>query len=187
MRRPLAPALIAPALFLATLWVFAPVRHHGFLDYDDAPYVTARPEVRAGLSAHGAAWAFENVEAGNWHPLTWLSHMLDVEVFGLDARAFLATNVALHAAASVLLFFGLLSLTGSTGVSAFSAGVFAVHPLHVESVAWIAERKDVLSGLFFFAALGAYGWHVSAPSRARGAASCASGNATAIARPISGR
>ncbi|HVH18499.1 MAG TPA: tetratricopeptide repeat protein [Myxococcota bacterium] len=170
MRRPLAPALIAPALFLATLWVFAPVRHHGFLDYDDAPYVTARPEVRAGLSAHGAAWAFENVEAGNWHPLTWLSHMLDVEVFGLDAGAHHLVNVGLHGLSAALLFSLLVAATGSPGRAAFAAAVFALHPLRVESVAWIAERKDVLSGLFFFAALGAYGWHVCAPSRARGAA-----------------
>jgi tetratricopeptide (TPR) repeat protein len=169
VRRPLAPALIAPALFLATLWVFAPVRHHGFLDYDDAPYVTARPEVRAGLSGPGTAWAFTNVEAGNWHPVTWLSHMLDVEVFGLDARAHHLVNVGLHGLSAALLYTVLAASTGAPGRSAFAAAVFALHPLRVESVAWIAERKDVLSGLFFFAALGAYGWHVRAPSRARAA------------------
>jgi tetratricopeptide (TPR) repeat protein len=170
LRRPLAPALLAPALFLAVLATYAPVRHHGFLDYDDRLYVTGRPEVRAGLGAGSAAWAFANVEVGNWHPLTWLSHMLDVELFGLDPRAHHLVNVGLHGLSAALLFGLLAAATGSPGRAAFAAAVFALHPQRVESVAWIAERKDVLSGLFFFAALGAYGRFAAAPSRARHAA-----------------
>jgi tetratricopeptide (TPR) repeat protein len=170
VRRPLAPALLAPALFLATLWLYAPVRQYDFLGYDDNLYVTERPEVRAGLSVAGTAWAFANVEVGNWHPVTWLSHMLDVEFFGLDARAHHLVSVGLHGLSAALLFSLLASATGAPQRAAFAAAVFALHPLRVESVAWIAERKDVLSGLLFFAALGAYGRYVAAPSRARQAA-----------------
>ncbi|HVN40437.1 MAG TPA: tetratricopeptide repeat protein [Myxococcota bacterium] len=162
--------LLAPALVVATLWVFAPVRHHGFLDYDDRTYVTERPEVRAGLGASGVAWAFTNVAAGNWHPVTWLSHMLDEDLFGLDPGPQHLVNVALHALSAVLLFSGLARATGAPGRAAFAAAVFALHPQRVESVAWIAERKDVLSGVFFFAALCAYGRWTAAPSAARGAA-----------------
>jgi tetratricopeptide (TPR) repeat protein len=162
--------LLAPALVVATLWVFAPVRHHGFLAYDDGPYVTERPEVRAGLSEPGVAWAFTNVAAGNWHPLTWLSHMLDEDLFGLDPGPQHLVNVVLHALSAALLFFGLARATGAPGRAAFAAAVFALHPQRVESVAWIAERKDVLSGFFFFAALVAYGRWTAAPSAARAAA-----------------
>jgi tetratricopeptide (TPR) repeat protein len=162
--------LLAAALAIATLWVFAPVRHHGFLDYDDGPYVTQRPEVRAGLTGAGIAWAFTNVAAGNWHPLTWLSHMLDEDLFGLDPGPQHLVNVALHALSAALLFSLLARATGAPGRAAFAAAVFALHPQRVESVAWIAERKDVLSGFFFFAALGAYGRWTAAPSAARSAA-----------------
>jgi Tfp pilus assembly protein PilF len=162
--------LFAPALVVATLWVYAPVRQHGFLAYDDALYVTERPEVQQGLSASGVAWAFTNVEVGNWHPVTWLSHMLDVELFGVDAGRMHLVNVALHALSAALLYTLLARATGAPARAAFAAAVFALHPQRVESVAWIAERKDVLSGLCFFATLGLYARHVSKPSAARGAA-----------------
>ncbi len=168
--------MLAAALVAAIFWLYAPVRQHGFLDYDDALYVTERPAVQRGLTAEGTTWAFENVEVGNWHPLTWLSHMLDVELFGQRAGAHHLVNVGLHAANAWLLYALLLAATGAPGRSAFAAAVFALHPLRVESVAWIAERKDVLTALFVFLALGAYGRYVARPSAARHAALlCAAG------------
>jgi tetratricopeptide (TPR) repeat protein len=161
--------LFAPALVVATLWVYAPVRGHGFLDFDDALYVASRPEVLRGLDAGGVAWAFSNLEVGNWHPLTWLSHMLDVELFGPDPGAMHLENVVLHAANAWLVYWLLLRATGSAARSAFAAAVFALHPLRVESVAWIAERKDVLAAFGFLLALGAYGRWCAAPSAGRAA------------------
>jgi protein O-mannosyl-transferase len=143
-------------LALATLAVYAPVWHHGFLDYDDSGYVSANPRVLAGLTWHSLAWAFNIGYEFNWHPLTWVSHMLDVEVYGLNAGAHHLTNLLLHMVNTILLFEVLRRMTGALGRSAFVAGLFAVHPLHVESVAWIAERKDVLSTLFWMLTLGAY-------------------------------
>jgi Flp pilus assembly protein TadD len=166
-RRSAAATLLAPALVAAVFWLYAPVRHHGFLDYDDALYVTGRPEVQQGLTAEGAAWAFRNVVVGNWHPLTWLSHMLDVELFGQRAGAHHLVNVGLHAVNAWLLYALLLGATAAPGRSAFAAAAFALHPLRVESVAWIAERKDVLSALCFFLALGAYARLVARPSAGR--------------------
>ena len=111
---------------------------------------------REGLSLHGLRWALTSTEASNWHPLTWASHMLDVELFGLDPGAHHLVNVALHLVNSCLLFELLRRMTGALGPSAAVALLFAVHPMHVESVAWVAERKDVLSAFFFLAALLAY-------------------------------
>jgi hypothetical protein len=146
-------------LVVATLGAYAGVSRNGFLGIDDPEYVTRNPPVLGGLSADGAVWAFTHSHSGNWHPLTWLSHMLDVELHDLDAPRHHWTSVALHAANAVLLFLLLHSLTGALGRSAFVAGAFALHPLHVESVAWIAERKDVLSSLFALLALLAWvGW-----------------------------
>jgi tetratricopeptide (TPR) repeat protein len=162
--------LFAPALVAATLWVYAPVRDYGFLNHDDSLFVTERPEVRQGLTAAGVAWAFTNLEAGNWLPLAWLSHMLDVELFGLDAGAHHLVNVALHALSALLCFALLSRATGRPGPAAFAAAVFALHPLRVESVAWIAERRDVLAGVCFFSALGLYGRYCAAPSAGRAAA-----------------
>lgn len=155
-RTALARVAAAAALVAAVVFVYAGVADHEFLAYDDDVYVVDNPNLRQPLDLHAVAHAFTSPYETNWIPLTWLSLHLDYAWHGFDARAYLATNVALHAAASVLLFFGLLSLTGSAGASAFSAGVFAVHPLHVESVAWIAERKDVLAGFFFGLVLCAY-------------------------------
>jgi tetratricopeptide (TPR) repeat protein len=176
--------LLAPALVAATLWVYAPVLGYGFLDYDDALYVTGRPEVLAGFTAQGAAWAFRNVAVGNWHPLTWLSHMLDVELFGLRAGAHHAVNLALHALCAVAVYALLARATGAPLRSAFAAALFALHPQRVESVAWIAERKDLLSSLGALAAIGAYGRYVAAPSSARMAAVLAAAGAALLAKAM---
>jgi len=147
---------ICAAILLATLVLYAQVRDSGFVNYDDPDYVTNNRHVRAGLSVEGAAWAFTSREAANWFPLTRLSHMLDVQLFGLDAGWHHFFTVLLHAAASVLLFLFLNRATRARWPSAFVAFLFALHPLHVESVAWISERKDVLCALFWFLALWAY-------------------------------
>ena len=147
----------------AVAFVYAGVLNHDFLSYDDDIYVVDNPSLRQPLDWSAALHAFREPYETNWIPLTWLSLHLDYALHGLDAGAFLATNAALHAAASVLLFLALARLTGTPGPSAFAAGLFAVHPLHVESVAWVAERKDVLAGLFFSLALLAYARSARAP------------------------
>jgi len=143
-------------LVLITWIVFAEVRHFDFVTIDDGLYVTENRHVQQGLNAHSIRWCFAP-QAANWSPLTWLSLMLDVELFGVDARAFHFTNLLLHTANVLLLFSCLYRWTGAAGQSAFVAALFAVHPLHVESVAWIAARKDVLSTFFGLLALAAYG------------------------------
>jgi Tfp pilus assembly protein PilF len=147
---------IVLGLLLATAVAYEPVRHNGFISFDDGVYLTENPHVRRGLDAEAFAWAFQAGYAGNWHPLTWLSHMADVALWGLDPVPHHLTNVALHAASAVMLFLLLRVLTRRDGASAFVAAVFAVHPLHVESVAWAAERKDVLSALLGLVSLWAW-------------------------------
>jgi len=147
-------------LGLATLAIYWPVRHYDFIDYDDDGYVFNNPTVRAGLSWWGLVWSFVDQHECNWHPLTWLSHMLDCQLFGLHAGAHHLVNVLFHCANAVLLLLLLNSMTGKIGRSAFVAALFALHPLRVESVAWIAERKDVLSGFFFMLTLWLYVLHV---------------------------
>ena len=143
-------------LALATLATFWPAIHNGFIEYDDDDYIFENPTVRAGLSWSGVAWAFMGVHAANWHPLTWLSHMVDCQLFGLNPGAHHLVNVLFHCANAVLIFCLLEVLTGKFWRCAFVAAVFALHPLRVESVAWAAERKDVLSAFFFLLALLAY-------------------------------
>jgi tetratricopeptide (TPR) repeat protein len=146
----IAPARAAVALLLAvaTVAVFWPVAGHEFVSFDDDVYVTGNPEVRRGLTADTVRWAWTATRAANWHPLTWTSHMLDVELHGLDPGGHHLTSLLLHAASTVLLFLALARASGEIWPSAFVAALFGVHPLHVESVAWVAERKDVLSTLF---------------------------------------
>jgi len=144
---------IAIGLVLLTLVAYGPVRDAGFVNLDDRVYVTQNPAVLRGLSASGIAWALQPGYAANWHPLTWISHMLDVSLWGLEPGAHHLTNLALHAAAVVLLFLLLLRMTGEFWKCALVAAAFALHPLHVESVAWISERKDVLCALFGILAL----------------------------------
>jgi tetratricopeptide (TPR) repeat protein len=162
-----ALAGIAALMVLGTVGLYAQVSGHEFLHYDDDQYVTDNPMVAGGLSWSGVAWAFTSSHASNWHPLTWLSHMLDVQLFGMDAGAHLLVNALLHAATAALLFLLLARTTGALGRSVFVAALFAVHPLHVESVAWVSERKDVLSTLFGVLMLHAYARHALRPSALR--------------------
>src|SRR5437899_4576446 len=142
---------------VAITWaVFGQTFRHQFINYDDPLYVLDNAHVRTGLTWRGIVWAFTHVHSQNWHPLTTISHMLDCQLFGVNPGAHHLVNVFFHSAAAVFLFILLQQATGSRGRSAFVAAVFAIHPLRVESVAWIAERKDVLSGVFFMLTLLAY-------------------------------
>jgi tetratricopeptide (TPR) repeat protein len=152
-------------LVALTAFAYAPVAHYGFLNYDDPQYVTHNPNVTAGLTWQGLKWAFNIGYQSNWHPLTWLSHMLDVQLFGANAGAHHLTNVVLHIANILLLFWFLLKVTRSSAHSALIAAFFAIHPVHVESVAWVSERKDVLSTFFGMLTLCAYAIYASRPRR----------------------
>ena len=158
--------LIGVCLGLITLtWlVFGQTLNHEFINYDDPDYVYHNTAVKQGLTMHGVVAAFTHSYSNNWHPLTMLSHMLDCQVFGLVAGGHHFTNVLLHTLAVLLLFIALQRMTGTLWPSAFVAAIFAIHPLHVESVAWIAERKDVLSAVFFMLTLCAYLCYVRKPS-----------------------
>ena len=142
---------------VAAVWlVFGQTRQYGFVNYDDDVYVYRNPVVARGLTRDGVAWAFAGGHADNWHPLTWLSHMLDAQLFGLAPAGHHVTSVLLHALAAALLFLVLHAMTGTFWRSAFVAAAFAVHPLRAESVAWVSERKDVLSAVFCMLVLAAY-------------------------------
>jgi tetratricopeptide (TPR) repeat protein len=154
-------------LFLATLAVYSQVGHFDFVNFDDPEYVTSNPHVRAGITPANAAWAFTSREAANWFPLTRLSHMLDYQMFGLRGGWHHLTNVLLHALAALLLFAFLDGSTGRRWPSAWVAMIFALHPLHVESVAWVAERKDSLSAVFGLLALWSYVRYVERPATRR--------------------
>src|ERR1700722_3122845 len=154
------------ALATITFVVFGQTLRHEFVDYDDNDYVYDNPVVARGLTARGIAWAFTGVHAWNWHPLTWLSHMLDCQLYGLNPGGHHLTSVLIHIATVIALFLVLREMTGAFWRSAFVAAVFAIHPLRVESVAWVAERKDVLSGLFFILTIGAYVRFVRGPRSA---------------------
>jgi protein O-mannosyl-transferase len=149
-------AIIGLALALVTLGLYGPVLGHPFINFDDDLYVTANPIVRGGWTWPGFAWAWTTGRGGNWHPLTWLSHISDCSLFGLQPAGHHATSALLHAANTVLLFLLLRRMTGAVWRAAAVAALFGWHPLHVESVAWVAERKDVLSTFFFFLTLWAY-------------------------------
>ena len=154
---------ISLALIFINLVVYAPVRNYDFLNYDDPDYVTENPHVTAGLTWNGIWWALTTDHAANWHPLTWFSHMLDVQMYGLNPGPHHVTNVILHIANTLLLFGLLYQMTEALYRSAFVAALFAVHPLHVQSVAWLAERKDLLSTLFWILTLWAYNKYVRQP------------------------
>jgi protein O-mannosyl-transferase len=154
--RSLLKIAICAALIAMTWAVFGQTLNHGFVNFDDKVYVYANPLVSAGLSGSSLAETFVDVQTTNWHPLTTISHMLDCQLFHLKPAGHHFTNVLLHSVAAILLFVWLSGVTGSVWRGAFVAAVFAIHPLRVESVAWIAERKDVLSAVFFFLTLLAY-------------------------------
>jgi tetratricopeptide (TPR) repeat protein len=158
---------IALGLIVATLAVYWQVAYHDFINFDDPDYVTENPNVQSGLTANSIVWAFTTRHASNWHPLTWISHMIDYQLWGLNAGPHHLTNVLLHTASTLLLFFFLKRITGAAWKSAFVAALFALHPLHVESVAWIAERKDVLSAFFWMLTMWAYVWYLERPGSAR--------------------
>ncbi len=155
--------IICLVLAAITLAVFSPATHFAFLNCDDQTYVVDNTSIHNGVTGAGVIWALKSNYASNWHPLTWVSHMLDCDLFGSNPRGHHLTNVLLHAANSVLLFLVLLQLTGALWRSAFVAALFAWHPVHVESVAWVSERKDVLSTLFALLAIAAYARYVKAP------------------------
>src|SRR5215469_9989783 len=159
--------LMYPLLLVVVFAVYVQVRTYSFVSFDDPIYVTENPQVRAGLTWDGVAQAFATFRDSNWFPLTWLSHMLDYQLFGLDSGWHHLTNVCLHALSTVLLFAVLQRMTVARWRSALVAAVFALHPLHVESVAWVAERKDVLSALFWMLTLWAYAGYTSHPGRVR--------------------
>jgi len=156
--------IICIFLVISTLAVYWQVKDHEFINYDDNRYITGNGHVQAGLTGESIVWAFTTSYASNWHPVTWLSHMLDYELYGDRPKGHLLTNVFLHITNTLLLFMVLFRLTGAIWQSAFVAVLFALHPLNVGSVAWTAERKNVLSTLFWLLTMGAYISYVNKPS-----------------------
>jgi len=158
-------ALICLVLVVIVLAVYWQVKDHEFINYDDNVYITDNPQVQSGFTSKTVGWAFTTTQAGNWHPLTWLSHMLDYLLFGLNPWGHHLTSVFLHMINSILLFLLLRWATSAIWPSALVASLFALHPLHVESVAWVAERKDVLSTFLSFATILAYINYVKLPKK----------------------
>ncbi|HEX6885218.1 MAG TPA: tetratricopeptide repeat protein [Planctomycetota bacterium] len=169
--RALGPGLAATALVVVLLALYARTRTHGFVAYDDPVYVSENPVVARGLTWEGLRWAF-GFHAGNWHPLTWLAHMLDVELFGLDAGAHHLVNAGLHALNAVLLFLALARLTGARWSALAVAALWALSPLRAESVAWASEKKDVLAGTFWCLTLLAHERHARRGGAGRYALVC---------------
>jgi tetratricopeptide (TPR) repeat protein len=160
--------IICLGLFLLTLWVYLPALRHDFVVLDDEKYVRANPHVQQGLTAEAVGWAFTTGQQSNWHPLTWLSHMLDCQLFGLQPRGHHLTSLFFHCINTALVFLLLRIMTGAVWRSLFVALLFGLHPLHVESVAWVAERKDVLSTCFGLLTLLAYVRYAQKKSRIEG-------------------
>ena len=163
------PSFVSMCLgfFLVILAVYAPVGIFEFVNFDDTVYVTDNLRVRSGLNWENLLWSLQSLDAGFWQPLTWLSLMLDYELYGLNAGGYHVTNVLIHIAATLVLFLALLRITGATWRSGFAAALFALHPLHVEAVAWVAERKDVLCGFFWMLTLYAYARYAERPGIVR--------------------
>ncbi|HEY8156028.1 MAG TPA: tetratricopeptide repeat protein [Myxococcota bacterium] len=185
MPRRLLPLVTGLGLAAATLAAYHGVLANDFVNYDDDLYLTKVDAVKSGLTLPGVGWAFTTFHGANWFPLTWLSWMLDAQLYGLSPRGFHATSLALHVANVLLALLAFTRLTGSLGVGAFTAGVFALHPLHVESVAWAAARKDVLSGFFWMLALIGYErWARRGASPLRGAAVALAFVCGLLAKPV---
>lgn len=159
MRNFILVCIVLASIILA---VYLQVGNYQFLDFDDPPYVTENQHVLSGLTGNNIIWAFVSVDeaTGYWHPVTWMSHMADVRFFGMNPRGHHLTSVVIHTVATLLIILFLLRVTGSLWKSSFVAALFALHPMHVESVAWVAERKDVLSALFWFLTLIFYAEYV---------------------------
>ncbi len=184
MSRTLQRAALAAGLSVLTIAVFSGVFACGFVNFDDGVYVAANPHVAGGLTPRSMAWAFAATENSNWHPVTWLSHMLDVELFGMHPGPHHGTSLAFHVLNVVLLFLLLCRMTGATFRPALVAALFAIHPLHVESVAWIAERKDVLSTTLWLATLGCWLSWVESPTPRRYACVVVAFAAGLMAKPM---
>lgn len=163
--RPLAVAVLA--LLTLTCTVYAPLVTHEFIFLDDSGYLLDNPQVRQGFTRSSVIWAFTTFHEANWHPLTWLSHMLDVELFGMNPRGHHVASLLFHGAAATALLLVFNAMTGLPGASFWLASFFAIHPLRVESVAWAAERKDVLSALLWMLTLAAYLWYARKPGGRR--------------------
>src|SRR5437773_4060221 len=161
-RRP--DLLILLGLAVVTFAIYAQVIGHQFITLDDPTYIQENPMVNRGVTLRGLAWAFTTFHATNWHPLTWISHMIDCQFFGMNAGRHLLVNALIHVANTLLLFWFLLRTTRARWPSALVAALFALHPLHVESVAWASERKDTLCTFFGLLSLIAYGRYAEAPS-----------------------
>jgi Tfp pilus assembly protein PilF len=164
-----AVLLVSLLLVACSAFIYSPATGYGFLHFDDGDYVSDNFRVRSGITREGTLWAFTTTHAANWHPLTWLSLMADVELFGVSPGRHHLVNVVLHAANGILLFLVLFRMTGALWKSGAVAALFAVHPLHVESVAWISERKDVLSTFFWILTMWAYAAYARKPGIARNA------------------
>ena len=163
----LVKLLIYIGLAAATFAAYEPTLHNGFVNYDDTIYITENPRVAGGITPDSVAWAFTQPHAYMWHPLTTLSHMLDCRLFGLKASWHHFVSLLIHIANALLVFWILTNLTGSIWPGAFIAAVFALHPVQVESVAWAAERKTVLSGLFWLLTISVYIWYTKRPGTGR--------------------
>src|SRR5271165_5437789 len=164
------PWVLAVVLAVLTLAGYFPVHHHPFFTMDDDAYVVSNPHIKDGFSAEAITWAFASYDLANWHPVTWLSHVLDFRIFQLDPAGHHDVNLLLHVINALLLFWVLQRATGYSGRSVMVAALFALHPINVETVAWIAERKTVLSMMFFLLALGAYRGYTEKPRIGRYAA-----------------
>ncbi len=155
--------ILSLLLAIATIAIYSPVNSHPFSNIDDPKYVVDNPHIKDGLTLSTAVWALTHGYAANWHPLTWMSHAIDIQLFGFDPAGHHDENVVLHAIDALLLFLVLKRATGYTWRSFMVAALFALHPMNVESVAWVAERKTMLSTLFCLLALGAYQWYATKP------------------------
>jgi len=175
--------IICLALALGTIAVYSPVIRHEFINYDDPDYIQDNAHVKAGLTWPGVVWAFKSGDADNWHPLTWISHMLDYQLFGLNPGAHHLMNVLFHTANTLLLFILLNYMTGAMWRSAFVSALFAWHPLHVESVAWASERKDVLSAFFWMLTLLCYA-HYARGKRESSSSSSSADKSSASAKNL---
>jgi hypothetical protein len=160
-------ALLASLLVAGTVVLYSPVRRHAFITYDDYDYVLNNSHVNEGLNRQSVLWALISTQQANWHPVTWLSHALDCQLFGLNAGGHHLTSLAIHALNVLLLFILVRQATGAVGCSFVVAAFFAWHPFNVESVAWVSERKNLLSTFFLLLTLGAYGWYVRKPQLKR--------------------
>jgi len=176
--------IFASSLLAITLLLYAPVGNFSFVSYDDQSYIALNPHVRSGLTWSNASWAFTSLELANWHPLTWLSHMADCQLFGLDPAGPHYHNVVIHSLNVLLLFLLLFKATSHFWRSFYVSALFALHPINVQSVAWVAERKNVLSTLFLLIAIGCYGWYTRHPTWRRYLAVAGAFAASLMAKPM---